>query len=43
MKQGNRVHNGMRDYVQIGGSGDEELQTEEETGLEPVNSQGSMR
>ena len=42
VKQGNRVHNGMRDYVQIGGSGDEESRNEEETGLEPVITQGSM-
>ena len=32
VRQGNHVHSGMRDHVQTGGSGDEE-----------VNTQGSMR
>ena len=43
VRQGNRVHSGMRDHIQTGGSGDEESQTEEETDLEPVNTQGIMR
>ena len=42
-RQGNRVHNGVRDHVQTGGSGYEESQAKEETDLEPVNTQGSMR
>ena len=43
VRQGNHVHSGVENHAGTESSGNNVSQEEEETNLEPINTQGSMR
>ena len=43
VRRGNLAHSGVESCARTEGSGDDVSQAEEETDLEPVNTQGSMK